>query len=87
MFTKQVTLPVSKDEFNLTLDVVVEQGFAYLLQTRTDPYTYDGSSVKKVDLSTMGYEVIFKAEVKDVRLANDNEVTNIKNQSNGSNRH
>lgn len=64
MFTKQVTLPVSKDEFNLTLDVVVEQGFAYLLQTRTDPYTYDGSSVKKVDLSTMGYEVIFKAEDK-----------------------
>ena len=34
-----------------------------------------------------GQKVIFKAEVKDVRLANDNEVTNIKNQSNGSNRH
>ena len=64
MFTEQVTLPVSKDEHNFTLDVVVEQGFAYLLQTRTDPYTYDVSSVKKVDLSSTGYEVIFKAEDK-----------------------
>ena len=64
IFAEEVTLPVSEDDYNLTLDLFVEQGFAYLLQTRTSPFNYKGSSVKKVNLETMEYEVIFKSEDK-----------------------
>ncbi len=64
VFAEEVTLPVSEDDYNLTLDLLVEQGFAYLLQTRTAPFNYKGSSVKKVNLETMEYEVIFKSEDK-----------------------
>ena len=61
IFAEEVTLPISEDDYNLTLDLFVEQGSVYLLQTRTSPFKYKGSSVKKVNLKTMDYEVIFKS--------------------------
>jgi len=58
-FSGGVTLPVSEDDYNLVHDLVVEQGYLYLLQTRVDPPN-EGSSVKKVNLKTMEYEVLFQ---------------------------
>ena len=63
IFAEEVTLPISEDDYNLTLDLFVEQGSVYLLQTRTSPFNYKGSSVKKVNLKTMDYEVIFKSVI------------------------